>query len=346
MGVIRWDAWYGHDGNEKSVISQVEKTLSPAEYHFRAPFFAKVTDDGKIEIPEYTQEIFDKEMEYAADAGIDYFAFLMYSNDMKKAREFYKTSKYNDRVKMCCIVRPGQEEFKDEVIELFQQDYYMTVLDGRPLLYFYFETDAEFNNLPGAIADYKARCLQNGIKEPYVAVMPTSGVATSFYEQYKDTDADSAARYGVAGSNGEAFANIITRAKQMWADGKEKCGQVIPNVSFGWDTVPRAINPVSWMTVSKNSYAAQATEQELYEFVKAAFDFTNDESNKLSTLANTISIYAWNEHDEGGWVCPTIECDENGNQLFNDDGTPKINRTHLDALKRAISEYKSNINNK
>ncbi len=335
VGVIRWDAWYGHDGKPTSIISQVEKTLSPAEYHFRAPFFAKVTDDGKIEIPEYTQEIFDKEMAYAAEAGIDYFAFLMYSDDMKKAREFYKKSSLNNKVKMCCVVSPDQDKFYNEVVELFKQDYYMTVLDDRPLLYIYVESEKQLEKVSNDIAWYRTLCAENNIKEPYVAVM------TSYYDKVHDTYADSAARYGVAGTNGEPFANIITKAKQMWAEGKAKCGQVVPNVSFGWDTVPRAINPVSWMTASKNSYAAQATEQELYEFVKAAFDFTNDESNKASTLANTITIDAWNEHDEGGWICPTIECDKDGNQLFNDDGTPKINRTHLDALKRAIQEYKS-----
>ena len=236
---------------------------------------------------------------------------------------------------MCCVVSPDQDKFYNEVVELFKQDYYMTVLDDRPLLYIYVESEKQLEKVSNDIAWYRTLCAENNIKEPYVAVM------TSYYDKVHDTYADSAARYGVAGTNGEPFANIITKAKQMWADGKAKCSQVVPNVSFGWDTVPRAINPVSWMTASKNSYAAQATEQELYEFVQAAFNFTNDESNKASTLANTITIYAWNEHDEGGWICPTIECDKDGNQLFNDDGTPKINRTHLDALKRAIQEYKS-----
>ena len=36
LGVIRWDAWYGHDGNPQSVISAVERALSPEEFHFRA----------------------------------------------------------------------------------------------------------------------------------------------------------------------------------------------------------------------------------------------------------------------------------------------------------------------
>lgn len=331
IGAIRWDAWYGHDGKEKSIISQVEKTLSPKEFHYRAPFFAKVTEEGKIEIPEYTQEIFDKEMEYAIDAGLDYFAFLMYSDDMKKAREFYKTSKYNDQVKMCCIISPGQDIFNKEIIELFKQDYYMTVLDGRPLLYIYVESNEALAKVENEIARYRTFCKEAGIKDPYVGVM------TSNPEKVYDSYGDAAARYGVSCSTNIPFAQLAEKAKGMWNIGKTACGQVIPNVTFGWNTVPRYKNPVSWMSAG-NNYAVDATEDELYQLVKDAYTFNAE--NKDATLVNTITIYAWNEHDEGGWICPTIECDKDGNQLFNDDGTAKINRTHLDALKRAISEYK------
>lgn len=52
VGAIRWDAWYAHDGRADSVISQVERSLSPAKYHFRAPFYAEITAEGGIEIPD------------------------------------------------------------------------------------------------------------------------------------------------------------------------------------------------------------------------------------------------------------------------------------------------------
>ena len=68
VGAIRWDAWYAHDGRADSVISQVERSLSPAKYHFRAPFYAEITAEGGIEIPDYTQADFDREMEYAIAA--------------------------------------------------------------------------------------------------------------------------------------------------------------------------------------------------------------------------------------------------------------------------------------
>lgn len=60
------------------------------------------------------------------------------------------------------------------------------------------------------------------------------------------------------------------------------------------------------------------------------------EENKASTLANTLIIYAWNEHDEGGWICPTLAVDENGNQLYNEDGSKKLNESRIQAVERAI----------
>lgn len=340
VGVIRWDAWYGHNndtvGTESSILSQVEKTLSPAKYHFRAPFFARVTEEGNIEIPEYTQEIFDQEMQYAIDAGIDYFAFLMYDGDMKTAREFYKASAYNTDIKMCCIISPGQDKFRREIVSLFEEDYYMTVLNGRPLLYLYIDNDAQWAKVKDDIGYYRAECEKKGIKMPFVAIMSHSP------EKVKDVYGDAAARYGVSVGNGAPFADIISKAKTMWEENRAVSNQFIPNVSFGWHTVPRFENPVSWMTVSENSYGQYATDEELYTFMKEALAYLQQEEIQDATKANTLTIYAWNEHDEGGWICPTIEVDKNGNQIFNEDGTPKINTDHLDALKKAIAEHRGN----
>ena len=51
-------------------------------------------------------------------------------------------------------------------------------------------------------------------------------------------------------------------------------------------------------------------------------------------------MYAWNEHDEGGWICPTIAVDEEGRQIFDKNGNPLINRERIDAVKKVTSKYK------
>jgi hypothetical protein len=44
--------------------------------------------------------------------------------------------------------------------------------------------------------------------------------------------------------------------------------------------------------------------------------------------AKTVIIYAWNEHDEGGWLCPTIS--ENSD----------VDDSRLKALKKVLESIK------
>jgi len=74
VGAIRWDAWHGPASN---VGLTVEKTLAPARWHYRLPFFGKVTGENAVEARGDTQEIMDREIEYAHAAGLDYWAFVV-----------------------------------------------------------------------------------------------------------------------------------------------------------------------------------------------------------------------------------------------------------------------------
>ena len=204
LGVIRWDAWYGHDGVEKSVISEVEKTLSPKEFHFRAPFFAKVTEDNKIIIPEYTQEIFDREMEYAIEAGIDYFVYMFYADDMKKAREMHLKSKYKNDVKFAFFTHGFAEERVPEYIKYFKEDFYMTVQGGRPIIYYF----AGFDMAKKCIEMLKDACEKEGLPTPYSVVC---NIGT---EDTINSGADAKGQYAIAGSKGMSFNEMRKEAKK------------------------------------------------------------------------------------------------------------------------------------
>ena len=67
VGAIRWDAWHGE---ASSVGEVVEGTLGPKRYHNRLPFFAKVISDDQVEIRGDTQEVMDREIAYAHEAGL------------------------------------------------------------------------------------------------------------------------------------------------------------------------------------------------------------------------------------------------------------------------------------
>ncbi len=332
VGAIRWDAWYGEAG---SVGKQVAKTLSPAKYHFRAPFFSTVNGDGTISYPEeYTQELFDREMEYAIDAGIDYFAYNWYSDGMQKARQLHVTSKYKNDVKMCVILGGASSDYtKSEMAKLLQDECYMTVLDGRPLMYYF----ADAKSATEDIKYYQALCRKLNIPEPYAVVMNLSSNSTVA------TGADAIGQYAISGKDGESFKSLTEHAVSLRTSFGLSGLPFVPTVTTGWNAVTRFENPVSWITSSADSWAEYATAEEIYEHLKETLDYMQTPAAKSKTTPNTVLIYAWNEHDEGGWICPTLAVGEDGNQLFNEDGTKQIDTSRLEAVKKAISEYKSSI---
>jgi hypothetical protein len=78
VGAIRWDAWHG---SASKVRLMVEKTLAPAHWHYRLPFYARVTGENTVEVRGHTQEVMDQEIAYAHGAGMDYWAFVVYPED-------------------------------------------------------------------------------------------------------------------------------------------------------------------------------------------------------------------------------------------------------------------------
>lgn len=339
VGAIRWDAWYAHDGQPGSTVSQVEKTLSPAQFHFRAPFYAKVTDEGNITIPAYDQKIFDQEIRYAKEAGIDYFAYVWYNDDKAQSRKFHVASELRNAVKMCACFHElsiADDATRAEMATLLTQDYYMTVQDGRPLMFF-FVTNTQLLNVAQDIAYYRQLAVDLNIPDPYIVAMTVKATALDNIK----LDADAVSNYSVAGGNLMPFSGLTEKAFNTWEDYRHLGAEYVPIVSAGWQTEPRYLNPVSWQTVKENSWAQYAQPQEITDHLTYAIAYLNHPEVMKQTDANTCILYAWNEFDEGGWICPTIAVDEQGNQIYAQDGTPQVNTERIHAVKKAIENYKN-----
>jgi len=76
-GAIRWDGWYGDGG----VVSAVEASLGQPKYHFRLPWDAQLLGGDKVQINGDSAAIMDQEIAYAAQAGLNYWAFLDYLDE-------------------------------------------------------------------------------------------------------------------------------------------------------------------------------------------------------------------------------------------------------------------------
>ena len=81
--------------------------------------------------------------------------------------------------------------------------------------------------------------------------------------------------------------------------------KIVPWVTTGWNPKPRIERSVSWSKYYKaNRWAQDGTPDQIAENIQKAMKWAK--INKNSDEANLILIYAWNEFDEGGWICPTL----------------------------------------
>ena len=344
IGVIRWEAWNCDTSDEPRAAHFTAQTLSPAKYHYMAPFFSFTDEKGNIHFPVATQEQFDKEAELAIDAGIDYFAYVW--DGVPKKSEFtrrqHRNSKYKDKIKMCAVVMNtirNQPDNIDDLIDSMQDSCYLR-LDGRPVVYFY-GAESIKKELFEKIRDLASAA---GIKEkPYfigMADYSADSIADLFS---KGCEATSNYGFNAEGEphKGEPFQALADRAFEynLKKFARSQYIGIVPLITFGRDSRPRIDTQLSWGVSNYGfKFTYEGTEEELYMAAHRTFDYILDHPEQAKP--NMTLLYAWNEHDEGSWVCPTVAVDENGNILKNEDGTNKLNCMHLNALKRAIKEHR------
>ncbi len=354
IGTIRWDAFTASTPDGKDPASQVARVLSPKKYHSQAPFFSTVNEDGTIAFPEYTVETWEKEAEYAVAGGLDYFAYLWYETEdkMSDPRKLHLQSEKKDIIKFCAILEKiRSESTMNEIFDAMKDSCYLT-LDGRPVIFLYgLSSD---NWTPSAIKKLRQAAANAGIeKSLYIVGMLYSKHLLVFNENLSK-DIDAISWYGVgATETGQSYESLAKDCEEtMKLIGGFTLGNnkdIIPSFTTGRDTRARIETGVSWVDGDpnakddllkpyKNKYALAPTMQELEDHIFNVLTYTQTSPNAMT---NIVCSYGWNEHEEGGWLCPTITVDENGDPVYNEDGTIKANTERLDALKRAIDRVRA-----
>jgi len=327
VGAIRWDAWYGRSGP----VKQTEVSLGPPKYHFRLPWFARVVGAGKVSINGDFQEIVEKEIAYAAEAGLNYWAFVDYWDDsnMSIALRRYRAAQDKRGVRFCLIEEGTRLDTVGvrgwaRLVEHFKDPNYQTVLEGRPLLFVFVKTQRLGRK---AWQELGVAATAAGFKRPYLVLMGWQP-----QQDAKDMAAlgfDAVSAYAYGGSYTMTPPSYAQQCAAIRRDRWEKCHALgIPCVTFasaGWDTRPRNERPPSWITgataTPDNTPPAQqkplidavtATPDELAAHLREALDWT--QRNRDINPSNAIIIYGWNENDEGGWLIPTLGADGRPNE--------------------------------
>jgi hypothetical protein len=213
VGAIRWDAWTG--GN---ITKQVERSLGPEKYHTRLTWFAEVLDGKTVRIDGSPQEVMDREIDWAARAGLDYWVFLTYpkNSELSSALGQYLSRSKRDQINFCLILHSAltlpEEQWKkerDRSLGLLREPGYQNVLGDRPLVYAFTGADFPFERF----ADFLNEARKQGHR-PYCVFMGWNPAAE--IKEAKSWGFDAVSSYAKGGSQANFSDLAKATEKDLW----------------------------------------------------------------------------------------------------------------------------------
>ncbi|MEY4086593.1 MAG: hypothetical protein RLZZ405_781 [Verrucomicrobiota bacterium] len=306
VGAIRWDAWSGG-----GVTAQVERTLEPASHRLRLPWFATVDAAGRAHIDGSAPGVMEREIAYAQEAGLDYWAFLAYpeADAMSSALARYLRSPRRGELGFCLILHQTLSVPADRwpaeltrTLKLLKEPGYQQV-DGRPLIYA-FDVKLDNPTVKRRFDELRAAAKAGG-GDPYFVYMGWNPVRD--YRTHAAEGFAAVSAYAHPGAE-PVFAKYVDDfERHSWMNALSNQVPYVPLVTTGWDKRPRQDHPVSWEKdaayANQRTFPATAKPDEIAVHLARALAFVK--ANPRICPARTLIIYAWNEHDEGGWLCPT-----------------------------------------
>lgn len=335
VGAIRWDAWYGmlpgtiqlpdptrypgYDTTRTRAPSrdpgkEAQRSLAAEPWRYRWPFFTELNEDGSAKaFNENRTEILEKEIDYAVQAGLDYWAFDAYPEDcpLSYTLKTFLTCKNRDRIRFCLflVMQSAYGRFADD--EAFQayaarmiaQPNYLKVEGNRPVIYMGFLNDALVDKLlDGRWQRFCAELARHGLGKPYLVIGRGNPAGAKRYCDRLGGDALSNYNYW-EGRQEATFAEMAASAESFWERCEATGTPAVPICMAGFDYRPRVLNPVSWH-VCDDRYCKRGTPDELAAHIGRGVSWFKKHPGKNGT--ELVLIYAWNELDEGGWLVPAL----------------------------------------
>lgn len=334
LGMVNWNAcipqpsYFGH---------YAARSLSEAAFHGRLPYYAQLDEAGQAVFPERTQADYDRELQYAIDAGIDYFAYCWYTDEpivaprndceaqadwsaLNNARKMHQSSALRSQIGLCAIARTWVMTERDyALLTRAMCDECYERIDGRPLVYLFGQYESECVRDIEKIA---AAATREGLPRPWF-VMMDSGAALLGHDL---TPLDGISGYAACADSLPSYSELAAHALEL---DKVRAGygkKVIPLLTTGWDPMPRVVNPVPWIRYGGGPYAPELGGDDLAAAARAQKAWLD--TLPAAQRTDHVMTFAWNEFEEGGWVCPTRSA------------CGAADTTHLKAFARAAAILK------
>src|SRR5215475_1403906 len=152
VGALRWDAWYAPGSVPTTAV---ERSLTPPQYQSRMPFFAYPAAGNQMLLPALTPSLLQLEIEQAAYAGLDFWAFVAYPHEspMSVALNQYLAARPLPRIRFCLFTAleywgsaNASSPLIEEHVALMRHENYVRTPDGRPIYFLAFVTTSKAND--------------------------------------------------------------------------------------------------------------------------------------------------------------------------------------------------------
>ncbi|MDP4226210.1 MAG: glycoside hydrolase family 99-like domain-containing protein [Bacteroidota bacterium] len=315
VGAYYFDGWAGKNSNANNPDEPWAKT---APTHLTRRMVEEFSDREPVwGWRDDSQAIMEKQIDLAADNGINFFAYCWYWRDsngpinteginkltLHSSMNFYLKAKNKKRMKFCLLVANHQgseikgvenwEKAADFWMQYFKDPQYVKV-NGKPLVIIF--------NTSG-IDNEDIAMMQNVAKKHGLAGLTIAGCGNT-----TDKNFDIRTHYNmnpgyVAGHEEHPYKELVDTHKKQWI-GTEK-QPYLPEVTVGWDKRPWEDKTGHGIGGAKEGwYFPHRTPAEFHGFLSDAVNWMN-EHPKQTTRERMVLVYAWNELGEGGYLMPT-----------------------------------------
>ena len=317
IGVYYFDGWAG---KSRHADNPDEPWAKNAPTHLTRRF---VEDFGGREPlwgwRDDSQEIMERQIDLAADNGVDFFLFCWYWKDNKgpiniesiekdpkhTSMNMYLKAKNKKKLKYSLLIANhggseilGNQNWEDAVkywAKYFKDPQY-TKVDGKPLVVIFGTGDAAINN-------EQLECMQEAAKregfKDGLAIAGCGGTNISKKSFTHSTHYNVKPRHN-GKSEKHTYAEMIEANQKAWI-GSEK-QPYIPIVTVGWDNRPWE-GPTG-LGQNEGWYYPDKTPEQFKNYLTSAIQWM-DNNPTLTTKEKVVLLYAWNELGEGGYLVPT-----------------------------------------
>ncbi len=300
VGVYWWDAWW--EGSP-----YIREPLT-SEFAEREPVYGWRSD---------SQPVMDQTLEWLASHHIDFIDFLWYergawrfaegppSDRMNTGLHLYLSSRLKSKVAFCLMwTQPVAADHLDQVLtewlSYFADPQYVR-MEGQPVLYIYSDaldgTVGGDEGLRAQIIRIREAVNQAGLPGLYLVAAHWNNQQTA---RYRSLGIDASTSYVQLTNDPGAtpYSRLVEHNRMTW-DAAPADMPYIPNVTSGWDGRPRQ----SFMAGYSTWYEGRTPEL-LCDYVLSALQWITEHRDRTPPEP-LLTIYAWNEVDEGGYLVPT-----------------------------------------